>query len=157
MRVIGSKKFIEDTDFYTIIKDIIKSDEIQNLKNFRHHIKTTRFQHSLNVAYYNYKICKFFGWDYISAARGGLLHDLYFYETKEYDGAEKHSKNHPKLALINAEKFTPNNCEQDIIAKHMFPMTLALPRYKETVVITFVDKYCAALEYFTKRGSYGKV
>ena len=36
--------------------------------------------------------------------------------------------------------------EQDIILKHMWPVTLILPKYKESFIITFVDKYCAIQE-----------
>ena len=44
--------------------------------------------------------------------------------------------------------------EQDIIKKHMWPVTLALPRYKESYVITLVDKYSAmkeSLGYYKRR------
>ena len=37
-----------------------------------------------------------------------------------------------------------------MIIKHMWPVTPALPKYKETFVITLVDKYFAAAEAFIK-------
>jgi uncharacterized protein len=39
-----------------------------------------------------------------------------------------------------------NNIEKDIIEKHMWPLTLRLPRYKESYVVLMVDKYCALTE-----------
>jgi uncharacterized protein len=39
-----------------------------------------------------------------------------------------------------------NNIEKDIIEKHMWPLTLRLPRYKESYVVLMVDKYCAFSE-----------
>jgi len=36
--------------------------------------------------------------------------------------------------------------EKDIIRKHMWPATKELPSYKESYVVSFVDKYCAVLE-----------
>lgn len=44
---------------------------------------TSRFQHSLNVSYYSFIICRKFGLDAYSAARAGLLHDLYYYDWKQ--------------------------------------------------------------------------
>jgi uncharacterized protein len=155
LKVTGSRKDIQNLPFYEYIAELIETPEIEDLKNFTHHLKTTRFQHSLNVSYYNYKVCKFLGWDYISAARGGLLHDLYFYNTAEYEKLENdnigHLKNHPQVALKNSDKFHLNRLERDIIAKHMFPFAWTPPKYKETYVIVLVDKFCAILERFGKK------
>ena len=47
----------------------------------------------------------------------------------------------------NAKKiFNLNKKEKDIILKHMWPVTLAIPRYKETFLMTYVDKYFAYSE-----------
>jgi len=156
MKAIGSKKQLMNTDFYDCIKDIVHSDELGELKSITHHISTTRFQHCLNVSYYNWLICRKLRLDAKSAARAGLLHDLFYYDRKEYNfskkndrGAASHSLNHSRVALENAKKLAPvNDCESDIIEKHMFPVTKKLPRYKESYVIVFTDKYCAMLEYF---------
>jgi len=54
---------------------------------------------------------------------------------------------HPGIAVQNAnEYFSLNNIEKDIIEKHMWPLTLRLPRYKEAYVVLMVDKYCAFSE-----------
>ena len=105
LKAIGSRKDLKQQLYYEFVADLLESKSVQDLKQYRHHIKTTRFQHSLNVSYYNYLICKFFHWDAVSAARAGLLHDLYFYETADYDAAEtheSHSAPHPQVALHNA-------------------------------------------------------
>jgi uncharacterized protein len=39
-----------------------------------------------------------------------------------------------------------NDIEKDIIEKHMWPLTLKLPKYKEAFIVSFVDKYCAFME-----------
>ena len=88
LKAIGSRKDLKQQLYYEFVADLLESKSVQDLKQYRHHIKTTRFQHSLNVSYYNYLICKFFHWDAVSAARAGLLHDLYFYETADYDATE---------------------------------------------------------------------
>ena len=51
-----------------LVADILEHADVQALKQFRHHHYTTRFQHSLNVSYYNYLLCRFFHWDAVSAA-----------------------------------------------------------------------------------------
>ena len=81
LHATGSKKELTRQAYYMLVADILEHADVQALKQFRHHHYTTRFQHSLNVSYYNYLLCRFFHWDAVSAARAGLLHDLYFYET----------------------------------------------------------------------------
>lgn len=151
LKVTGSRKNIMQSEYYAIIADLLNSEEIQKLKNYQHHITTTRFQHCLNVSYYHYKICRFFKLDANSGARAGLLHDLYFYDTKNYIShkpAIKHSKYHSQTALINAEKIIKlNDRERDMIYNHMWPVTPEKPKYAETYLITFVDKYCAMIEF----------
>ena len=36
--------------------------------------------------------------------------------------------------------------EKDIILKHMWPVTIKLPKYKESYIVSSVDKYCALAE-----------
>lgn len=68
LKAIGSRKDLKQQLYYEFVADLLESKSVQDLKQYRHHIKTTRFQHSLNVSYYNYLICKFFHWDAVSAA-----------------------------------------------------------------------------------------
>jgi len=151
LKAICSKKDLAKLSYYECIKDIIECDELARLKNITHHISTTRFQHCLNVSYHNYVICKKLGLDSTSAARAGLLHDLFYYDRKKYNKSGKqisHSLFHSLLALDNAEKLIEiNDCERDIIEKHMWPVTRKRPKYKEGYVIVIVDKYCAVLEF----------
>lgn len=136
-------------EFLEIINDIIKNEEFQNLKQYKHHYIYTRFEHCLSVSYYSYLVCKLLHVDYISAARAGLLHDLFFYDCESPESKpENHMKNHPKVALENAQNiFDLNKKEQDIILKHMWPITFSPPSYLETLIVTFVDKYCAFREW----------
>ena len=154
IKAIGSKKNLEDeSEYFSYIEDIIFSEYVNRLSKFTHHRYTTRLQHCINVSYYNYLVCKALGLDAHAGARAGLLHDLFFYNRKEYirkAGEQFHNARHPKIALKNAcENFEISPVEQDIILKHMFPLTLGLPKYRETVVIIFVDKYCAMAEFLS--------
>ncbi|MCD7810503.1 MAG: HDIG domain-containing protein [Ruminococcus sp.] len=157
LKAIGSRKELTNIVYFCYISDIIDSSEVSELKNITHHISTTRFQHCLNVSYYSYVICKKMHLNARSAARAGLLHDLFYYNRKEYNNAKtkgqiSHSLFHAMTAAENAAKLVDiNDLERDIIEKHMWPVTHKMPKYKESYVICFVDKYCAVLEFlFTK-------
>ena len=80
-----------------------------------------------------------------------MLHDFYFYNwrNKNVEGQKKfHAMRHPNIALTNAEEvFDLNDLERDIIKKHMWPMTVVLPSYLESYIVTLVDKYCATVEF----------
>lgn len=153
LRATGSKKELTAQTYYPKVADVLEHSTVQRLRLFRHHVHTTRFQHSVNVSYYSYLICRRFRWDAVSAARAGLLHDLYFYETCEYDRNSdpdhtSHFAAHPKLALQNAaEEFSLNEKEEDMILHHMWPAVPDRPRCKEGYVIVFVDKMAAIMEY----------
>ena len=137
-------------DFLEIIDDIIKNEEFKNLEKYKHHYIYTRHNHSLSVSYYSYLVCKFLHLDYISVTRASLLHDLFFYDCESTETRPKHHiKNHPKVALKNAQKmFNLNKKEQDIILKHMWPVTFfSFPKFKESFVITFTDKISALLSF----------
>ena len=83
------------------------------------------------------------------AARAGLVHDLFLYDWRKREEGRKgfHAFTHPRASYENAKKiFTPNKIEKDIILKHMWPVTPKFPRYKESFLITYVDKYFACVE-----------
>ena len=150
LKAICSKKNLSENLYYEYIRDSIESDEFIKLKDITHHRVTTRYQHCLNVSYHNYVICRKLGLDAVSAARAGLLHDLFYYNRKEYNKSDKvmsHSRFHSLIALDNAIKLTQiNDRERDIIENHMWPVTKKRPKYKESYIIVVVDKYCAVLE-----------
>ncbi|OPJ62231.1 HD family phosphohydrolase [Clostridium oryzae] len=137
-----------NNEFYSCIEDLLEDDLVQQMRLFKQHCNTNCLDHCIYVAYFSYVICKTFGFDFSSAARGGLLHDLFLYDwrtTKLNRG--KHAFRHPQIALDNAKTILDLNLiEQDIIKKHMWPLTIIPPRYKEAFIICMVDKYCAILE-----------
>ncbi len=157
LKAIGSKKELSSDSYYSNVSDIINSSELDKLKEITHHISTTRFQHCLNVSYYTYLICKKLHLDARAAARAGLLHDLFYYDRKNYNkskvkGQLSHSSMHSRLAAENAADLTDiSDLERDMIEKHMWPMTRSFPKYKESYIITLTDKYCAVLEFCIPR------
>ena len=140
-----------NNEFSKIINDILNHSSFQNLKSYKHHYIWTRYEHCLSVSYHSYLICKFLKLDYKSATRAALLHDFFFYDCEnKLTRPKKHIQNHPKQALENAKKFFElNKKEEDIILKHMWPLTFSPPKYLESFIVTLVDKYCAFKECST--------
>ena len=137
----------EDKEYMEHVGQLIAQPRVQKLKTITHHIYSNRLEHSIHVSYTSYKIAKKFGWNARSTARGALLHDLFYYDWRETKFKKSHAWVHPRLAVRNARKITKlNRVEEDIIIKHMWGATLAPPRYKESFVVTMVDKYWAIKE-----------
>lgn len=136
-----------DDEFLSIVDEILIEKEFEKLKNLVHH-GLNRYDHSVKVAYYSYKISKFLKLDVKSTARAGLLHD--FFEIPDESNKKERLKStfkHPKIAVENSKKlFELNKKEENIIKCHMFPVTLYLPRYKESWVVSITDKVVSLLD-----------
>ncbi|MCL1913004.1 MAG: HD family phosphohydrolase [Eubacteriaceae bacterium] len=129
------------------MKPLLTHPIIQQMKSFRHHYQINCFEHSVHVSYISYWACKKLSLDCHSAGRGGLLHDLYLYDCKVAKRYE-HLSCHSKAALKNAQDyFALNEIERDIVSKHMWPLTISLPKYPESFIVSMVDKYCSLKEY----------
>ena len=140
-------------EFFDIIKDLISNDVVKQMKNYRQHCNTSCYKHCMQVAYFTYIACKKLKLDYISATRAAMLHDLFLYDwRKKYRNIELpglHAFVHPQIALKNANNlFELNEMEKDIILKHMWPVTFSLPKYRESYIVTVMDKYSACLETY---------
>ena len=106
----------KDKEYKKIVKDIFRNKEFKKICNIEHH-GISRMENSIKISYYSYKIAKKLGIDYVSVARGGLLHDFFL------DGDERNNKRkfldtftHPKKALETAQNnFELNEIEKNII------------------------------------------
>ena len=145
----NKEKIIKNKEYIEIVSELLKNEKVLEMKQYRQHHNISCFDHCLFVSYNTYLICKKHKLDYISAARAGLLHDLFLYDWRKRENGRKglHAFTHPKEALKQALTITElNDKEQDIIENHMWPVTPKFPRYKETYIITLVDKYSAVAE-----------
>ena len=136
----------KNISFDNIAKDIIKTNKFNELKSERHH-GLTRYIHVMRVSKFTYKIAKFLHMDYVSATRAALLHD--YYTAKDFDNVTEIKKlnMHPIIASNNASKeFELNAIEKNAIEAHMFPMGKTIPKYKESWLLTAVDKTVATYE-----------
>ncbi len=140
-----------DLQYINIVNDIINNDEFLKIKDIEHH-GITRYDHSVKVSYYSYKIAKVLRLDYIQVARGGLLHD-FFVSPKERSKKERFVSVfvHPKKAVETAKSnFSLTKKEEDMIRTHMFPINLAVPKYLESWVVSTVVKVVAVNEFSAK-------
>ena len=65
----------------TYVGHLIQHPKVRGLADIPHHIHSNRFRHSIHVSYTSYKLAA--GWDAQNTARGGLLHDLFYYDWRE--------------------------------------------------------------------------
>ena len=148
------KNIDNDYEYLNLINDIINHEKFKKLGDNIHH-GISRFEHSLHVSYYSYKITKKLKLNYIETARGGLLHD--FFENN--DLTERKQKVsmffHPYSALKNSkEYFNLTDLEEDIIINHMFPtLPHKIPKHIESWIVSIVDKVVATYEFYD---SYAK-
>lgn len=143
-----------DRDYMALVEDLLEDENLLKLDDIIHHRYTTRLIHSIYVSYVSYKIAKKLNLNCRAVARAGILHD-FFHEGREEIAALKqgsHNFVHPRIAVKNAETLTElSELEKDIILKHMFLTTtgVGIPKYKESMIVTCVDKYCAISEVST--------
>ena len=132
-------------EYNNIIGEYSSHPKVLELNNYVHH-GTTRLDHSMRVSLYTYKITKFFNLDYKSATKAALLHDFFFDEVQD-ENSKSRLINHPDIAVKNAKKYfgiTP--LEDDIISKHMYPVTRKMPKYIESWIVDGVDDFAAIYE-----------
>lgn len=135
--------------FYDCVADLYNTDEVRGLEKYEQHLDIDRLQHIISVAYLSFRICRRMGLDYRTAARGGILHDLFYYDWRENDWSHRpHGYRHPGFALSNARELCGplDKRTENIIIRHMWPLTPTPPVYAEAYVVTFADKYCAGRE-----------
>ena len=146
----------EDKEYMHIVSDIIDNNEFNKTKNIIHH-GLNRFDHCMRVSYYSYKVTKALKLDYKEVARAGLLHDFFYSDNSDIEPTKRLDVliNHPKYALINAKKYFDLSLkEENIIASHMFPVSLTVPRYIESWIVDLVDNVVAICEVFYAARKY---
>ena len=137
--------------------DILSSEQIKAEKNFMQHGNISVYEHSLNVAYLSLYIARRMNICVNERAivRGALLHDYFLYDWHvKCAENKKHGFSHARRALMNARRdFSLSEVEEDIIRKHMFPLNIAPPKYRESVIVCFADKIVATAEtlYLSRR------
>ncbi len=134
--------------YNSCVSDLIETKIVQSMDKYIQHGDITCLDHCINVSLKSYKVCKFLNLDYKSAARGALLHDFFLYDWHiRGSHVGLHGFRHSKISLQNAEKhFNLNSKEKNIILTHMWPLTLKPPKFKESFVVSLIDKICSSKE-----------
>lgn len=157
------QKEVEDLIFKSYLEEVMKKKKFLKMNRYIQHGNTSCLLHSIAVSYYSYRLAKFLRLNIHEKEliRGALLHDYFLYDWhakyKPTRNVGLHGRIHPKIALFNARKdYDINELEADIIARHMFPLTFAPPKYKESVIVCLVDKVLSTYEVFSKN-AYAKI
>lgn len=150
-------KSIASASFTELVMETMQGSRFAVEEEFIQHGNTSCLLHSIAVAYFCYKIAMFLG-EFVNfrlyeLVRGALLHDYFLYdwhiEPKRKNGL--HGFSHPFTAFYNALfDFNLTDVERDIITRHMFPLVPLIPRYKESHLVSLVDKVCSLYEVFSR-------
>lgn len=150
------KRYEQKREFYLLLKeyasDILASDNFRSTRNYIQHGSIPVQRHCIDVAKQSIIISRFLGvsCNEREMVRGALLHDYFLYDwhdktRKDYQSL--HGFYHPGIALKNANReYKLTLREQDIIKKHMWPLTVTPPLCREAWIVTMADKYCSLLE-----------
>jgi uncharacterized protein len=145
-------------EFFDIGSDILLHETFQSQKQFVQHGTISVYDHAISVAYKAYTLCKKRKCETRAVVRAGLLHDFFLYDwhlegkRKKKRGLRKHGFTHAKKALDNAMRlFDLSHKEKDAILKHMFPLNLTPPKYKESWIVHLADDMISIKEVFTKK------
>lgn len=143
-----------DREFISIAGPLIENRKVASLSRYNHHNGKTRLEHVKEVAYLSFLLGKKLSLDCESIVRGALLHDLFYYDWLR-EGPRLHGFRHPNIALENAREIATLTAEEeDIIRKHMWPLTVVPPIYMESLVVSLVDTYCSIKDYMSVREYY---
>ena len=136
--------------FMQILTDVCRHSRMLQSVRYMQHGSTSVFRHSVSVAYVSFWLARQVRLKVEEGTliRGALLHDYFLYDWHEKDDSHKwHGFYHAKKALRNAqEDFTLNEIERDMILRHMFPLNLTPPHYRESWLLCIADKICSGKE-----------
>lgn len=141
-------------EFNSLVKDIKKNEHFNKLNDELHH-GINRYEHSMRVARWTYKICKFLKMNNKNkVTRAALLHDFYIDTDLISETGHEKLGEHPNIALQNSIKyFELDNIQKDIIKTHMFPCNLNIPKYKESWLVSGIDKAVSTYEILRFKSS----
>lgn len=139
-----------NTELYEIIRKVEERGRFYQQKKYIQHGRTTVYEHSVHVAEISLALAALLRIrvDKEALLKGALLHDYFLYDWHEPNKAHAmHGFRHPRTALFNAKRdYSLNKREENIILRHMFPLTFIPPTCKEAWIVCLVDKYCAIRE-----------
>jgi uncharacterized membrane protein len=138
----------EDWLFFLSIEDLLANKAIQSMSNYRHHHVST-LDHVMVISQASWYLAEAFGLDKDACARGALLHDFFLYDWRDKEHPH-HATMHAGIALKNAHRyFNLDEMEKDIILTHMWPLSDSFFKYRESVLVSLVDKIGSTRDIFS--------
>lgn len=139
-------------DYGACVRDLLESPGVRTMDGFIQHGTVSCLTHCRHVSYLSFVACRLFGLDAPAAARGGLLHDYFLYDWHTSAPCRWHGFRHPGLALKNARRdFVLTGVEEEIIARHMWPLTITPPQHAAAFMVSIADKICTTAEVLEDR------
>lgn len=133
-----------------VLTELEQNGRFRQQQKFCQHGRTTVYEHSVQVACMSLALAERFHIkvNRRSLIRGALLHDYFLYDWHKPERWHRlHGFRHPEIAWENAKSdFRLNHIEENIIRRHMFPVTPIPPMCTEAWVVCLADKYCAVRE-----------
>lgn len=144
------KNRLNQAAYLSCVSDLLDTPQVRSMQQWHHHWSTTTYEHSLSVSYVAFRLARKWHRDYRMAARMGLLHDLYLYDSHDrtaHPGSQ--CFDHPRAAVRNARALLSGLSpkEENIIASHMWPLATTMPHSAEAIIVSLADKLCATLDY----------
>jgi uncharacterized protein len=138
----------EDWVFFLSIEDLLANEAVQSMADYRHHHVST-LEHALVISQASWYLAEAFGLNRDACARGALLHDFFLYDWRKKKHTH-HATTHAGIALMNAHRyFNLDEMEKDIILTHMWPLSDSFFKYRESVLVSLVDKIGSTRDIFT--------
>jgi uncharacterized membrane protein len=138
----------EDWLFFLSIEDLLANKAVQSMSNYRHHHLST-LEHAMVISQASWYLAGAFGLDKDACARGSLLHDFSLYDWRDKKHTH-HATMHAGIALKNANQyFNLEDKEKDIILTHMWPLSDSFFKYRESLLVSLVDKIGSTKDIFS--------
>lgn len=140
--------------------DILSDETFLTQKEYLQHGTVSVYDHVIYVADKSLSYAKklHLKVDEEALVRGALLHDYYLYDWHIHGAFYRgHIVKHPGEAAERAKQdFKINKREENMIRRHMFPLTIMPPRYREGWLISWADKTSAVSETLGKKARRSK-
>ena len=109
-------------EYRACVEELLFSSQVQHMKSIRHHPGVSCYEHSVFVSYVAWYLADRWGADARTAARAGLLHDLYLYDPRTLP-SYRQCFAHPVAAAENAAALCGGLTarEKNCILAHMWP------------------------------------
>ena len=133
----------------------VEDHRLKKMDRFIQHGGISTYEHCMLVAYYSFLLMRKLGinCNEEELLRGALLHDYYLYDWHEKEKWHRwHGFRHARFALENASKdFNLTKIEQEIIRKHMWPLTIIPPTCREAWIVNVADTFISFIETLAYR------